>query len=335
MVFSVKKFFKQTLDIEDISYLSRLLETKLPISSCFDLLSNKKNEKMFEEIKHSLDQGMMIENIIPDYLPGKLKPFLLSLLTTLSFEESLKLSLDFYEKQEESRKSLLDSIAYPLIIFFIAITSLYLFDLYGIDSIFSLIASFDAQIELYSQIRVVFRICINVIYYSVLIIFLLTIIYTDQKRIVYLYIFVSRYFPNSIFNIYYSDEFMSLFLICVNAGYKTREALQILKSMKSKPVISFLAFHLDESLMEGETLKEATRKKYYDSSLSRFIKIANYTSDFSGVITSYTLLAKEKIRNRMKRYSRTIQFVTYLFIGLIVVFIYQILFMPMNAISSL
>ena len=90
---------------------------------------------------------------------------------------------------------------------------------------------------------------------------------------------------------------------------------------------------MDESLLEGETLKEAAAKKYYDSSLSRFIKIANYSNDFSLIISSYVKLAKEKIRRRMKRYTFTIQLFTYIFIGAIIIFIYQILFMPMQAIS--
>ena len=98
--------------------------------------------------------------------------------------------------------------------------------------------------------------------------------------------------------------------------------------------LTFLAFHLDESLMEGEMLKEATKKKYYDSSLSRFIKIANYTNEFNEVVSSYTRMAKEKITRRLKRYTLTIQLATYFFIGAVIVFIYQILFMPMQAISA-
>ena len=85
--------------------------------------------------------------------------------------------------------------------------------------------------------------------------------------------------------------------------------------------------------MEGESLKEATRKNYYDSSLSRFIKIANYTNEFSEVIGSYVELSRERIRRRIKRYTSALQMMTYIFIGLIIIFIYQILFMPMQAIS--
>ena len=333
MGFSLKILSEKTMSVEDISYLSKLLNTNMSINECFSLLENRKNRAIFEDIRKKLDQGEMIENVIRDYLPRQLKTYVISLLSTLSLAASLSLSSKFEKRAQEGKKELLDSLAYPLILLFITMTSLYLFDLYGIDSIFSLISSFEADTGLFDSLRMFFRIMINIFYYLILLMFVAALFFFKPANVIMLYIFVSKYLPNSLLNIHYSQEFMALFLICLEAGYKTRQSLEILKAMKSKPVISFLAFHLDESLMEGESLKEATRKNYYDSSLSRFIKIANYTNEFSEVIGSYVELSREKIRRRMKRYTNTIQMMTYAFIGLIIIFIYQILFMPMQAIS--
>ena len=122
-------------------------------------------------------------------------------------------------------------------------------------------------------------------------------------------------------------------LTCTERGCKTKQALQILKGMKTKPIISFLAFHMDESLLAGESLKEAVKKNYYDLSLSRFIKIANYTNEFSDMLSKYVSLSRDRIARTMKRYTLMIQLVTYSFIGIIVVFIYQILFIPMQTLS--
>ena len=223
-------------------------------------------------------------------------------------------------------------------------TCLYLFDLYGMDTIFSMIASFDADLELYRDMRVLFSIVVNLFYYGILLIFGLIIFFSSRKRIVYLYIFVSRYFPNSFFNIYYSEEFMSLLLVCARRGYSTKEALDILKArlgtiMEKYPGIpKGVRVHTDNYIFPSAaiylTLKEAARLSYYDSSLSRFIKIANYSNDFSDVIDSYIDLAKQKIVKRMKSYSLCIQLFTYAFIACIIIFIYQILFMPMQAISG-
>ena len=333
MAYSLKMLSRKTLSIEDVSYLSKLLNTNMSISECFTLLQNRKNKEIFEDIRKKLDQGEMIENMIKDHLPRQLKTYVISLLSTLSLAAALSLSLKFEQRSSQGKKELINSLAYPLILLFITMTSLYLFDLYGIDSIFSLIRSFEADIELFGSLRMVFRIMINVFYYLILLLFVVALFFFRPANVIMLYIFVSKYLPNSLLNIHYSQEFMALFLICSQAGYKTKQSLEILKAMTSKPVISFLAFHLDESLLEGESLKDATKKNYYDSSLSRFIKIANYTNEFSEVIGSYVELSRDKIKRRIKRYTSTLQMMTYVFIGLIIIFIYQILFMPMQAIS--
>lgn len=329
-----KMLFRKEISIEDLTYISKLIDTNISLHQAFELLKNKHNEKIFNMIIKSLNEGKMIESIIVDYLPRQIEDYIIPLLKTLPFSQALSLSLEFYEQHTSSENKIMAEIAYPCILLFVSMTVLYLFDLYGMDTIFNLISSFDANLELLRSMRLVFRIIINVFYYGILALTLLLIFLIQPKRISILYIFLSKHFPNSLINVHYSQEFVSLLLVCVNKGYKTKTALSILKAMKSKPIISFLAFHMDEALMEGESLKEAAKKNYYDLSLSRFIKIANYTNEFSKMLGNYVLLAKEKINRKIKKYTLTIQLTTYAFIGIIVMFIYQILFVPMQALST-
>lgn len=330
----LKIFNKKELSIEDLTYLSKLLDTGLALSFCFDLLKNKRNKTIFEDISKKLEDGVMIEDAINGCLPKVIEAYMLPLLKKISFSEALSLSLKFYEKNNETNNKLISNIAYPCILLFVTVTALYLFDLYGIDAIFELLASFSTDLHFFESVRMVFRIIIQGFYYGILLVIIVVIVFSRPSKLPLLYIYFSKHFPNSLINTYYSEEFVSLLLVCVDKGYKTKEALTILKSMKSKPIVSFLAFHLDDALMQGEALKDATKKVYYDSSLSRFIKIANYTNDFSNILTNYTNLTREKINNKMKKYTLTIQIATYGFIGVIVVFIYEVLFLPMQAISS-
>ena len=329
-----KTFNKKTISIEDLSYISKLLDTNLSLSQTFNLIKNKNNEKILSKIIDNLNNGELIENIIKDYLPKEIKDYMVALLKTMSFSSALSLSLGFYDKRKENENRLISSIAYPCILLFVSITVLYLFDLYGMDAIFDLIKTFDVNLDVYDGIRIVLRIVIKGFYYGVLISVLLIIYFIQPKKISIFYLFASKYFPNSLITTYYSEEFISLLLICINAGYKTKESLNILMQMKSKPIVSFLAFHMDESLLEGESMKQAVKKDIYDIALSRFIKIANYTNEFSKMLESYVSFASSRIQRKMKKYTTTIQITTYSFIGIIVIFIYQILFIPMQAISS-
>lgn len=327
-------FDSKYIGMDDLHYLRKLLDTDLSLNYCLQLLENSRNKTAFKDIRDQLSKGKLIEEFIGDYLPKPIKEYMVPLLHNLSLSESLALSLDFYGRNNNSILALVSDVAYPLIMLFVTISALYLFDLYGIDSIFSLLDTIGLEIGLYNDVRIVFRIVIHFFYYGILIGIALFAYFLNSKRICYLYLFVSKYFPSSLMNIYYSEEFVSLLLICVKRGFGYKKSLEILKRMKNKPVISMLAFHLDESLLDGEQLNEAVKKKYYDASLSRFIRIASSTDDFSGVLDSYTNLARERINRRVKASSRIIQITTYLIIGIIVIFIYQVLFMPMQAISA-
>lgn len=327
-------FDESKIGVDDLIYLNQLLSSDISFQHALDLLENKKNKKIFDDIKNRLSKGELIENIIITYLPKTISSYMDPLLKTLSFQMSLDLALQFYQKHKSSTDSLVSKIAYPCILLFVTITALYLFDLYGLDSIFSIVSSFDQEIKLYSNIRVLFRILITSIYYFMLLIILVVIYFSRPSKLAYLYLFLSKHFPNSLIATYYSEEFVSLLLICVKRGYGSKNSIEILKKMKNKPVISLMAFHLEDSLLKGNTLNEAVKQKYFDNSLSRFIKIANFSKDFETILMSFIDLSRIKINHKMKQYSQTIQLFTYSFIGIIIIFIYQILFMPMQAING-
>lgn len=332
---SLKKIFiNKKISIDDLTYLLKLLNTNISLHQAIELLTNKNNEECFNEIIEKLNSGMMIENIIVDYLPKQIKEYMIPLLKVMSFTSALSLSLEFYFQHKSSENKIISQIAYPCILLFISITALYLFDLYGMDMIINLIKSFNTNVQSFSVIRTIFRILIKTMYYGILILTLIVIYYSQPNRITYLFLYINKWFPNSLVSVYYSNELISLLLICINNGYKTKQSLNILKNMKTKPIISFLAYHLDEAMLQGDSLKQAIEKKYYDLSLSRFVKIANYTNDFSSMLSSYSALSKEKIEKSLKKITTSIQLVTYSFIGTIVIFIYQILFMPMQALSA-
>lgn len=335
MAFLKKLLSKKSLSIEDLTYLNKLLKVNMPMNSVFDLLKNKKNKEMLEDINTKLNNGLLIEDIIKDYLPEKIETYISPLLKNLPFSVALDISLSFYERQKENESYIISNIGYPCILLFVSLTALYLFDMYGVDTIFSIIKSFGTNLELINSIRKVLRIIVYIFYYGILIFIILIYFYSRPNKIAYLYLLLSKYLPNSLIHVYYSEQFVSLLLICVSRGYKTKTSLEMLKNMRNKPIISFMAYHLDEMLLKGETLNDASKQSYYDNSLSKFIKIGSYSNDFKAMLENYIDLAKTKIKVKTKRYTLTIQMCTYISIGLIIIFVYQILFLPMQTISSL
>lgn len=331
----IKYFKKETIKLEDLVYLNELLKTNLPIKTCLNLLKNRSNKDLFDSLINMLDKGYLIEEVIKDYLPKDISSYMLNLLKRLSFNESLELSLSFHKKSNDNLKGIEKSLTYPLVLLFISLTALYLFDYYALDSVLDLMRSFNADINTFSSFRVFIKILIYVFYFVFIIVSILVLYFFNNKRISLFYILISKYLPNSLLQTYFTEDFVSLFIICLRLGYKTKDAIEILISLNNKPIVSLLAFHLDEKLLEGKSLKEASDQSYFDSLLEKFINIASYSNDFTGIMNNYVELANEKIQNKIKLFTTILQTFSYVVIGIVIIFIYQVLFLPMQAITAI
>lgn len=327
-------FKSNCIDDNELIYLNKLLLTNTPINTCLQMIKSRNNSKIIDSILNSLSSGKTIEESISNYLPKQLNSYIKPLLKHMSFSSALDLSLAFYVENKTSEKKISNSIAYPLALLFASLTGLYIFDLYGIDSIINLLDTFNSDLSSFISLRMMIKVVIYILYFAMLIISCLLLFFTREKRIVFLYIFLSKYLPNSLIQSYYSKQFVSLFIICDEKGYKTKETIEILNSMKNKPITSFLAYQLNETLLMGEELNKAIDCHYFDEVLARYIKIGIYSNDFINVLNSYIELVKLKIDKKMKEYTLLIQLITYLIIGMIIIFVYQVLFLPMQAIAN-
>lgn len=326
---------KKNLNVEDLKALNELLKSGLAINDCFTLIENRENHKNIAALKEQLLKGSQIEDVIIEYLPKDIASYIKALVKTMPFSNSLNLALSFYDKIKENTKAIQKAILYPFVLLFVSLTALYLFDSYGLDTIFNMLKSFSVENISFNILRIIFRVIVYIFYFGMLIVSGALLYFLNEKNITLFYILVCKYFPNSLIQTYYCEEFISLFLICTSIGYKSKDTLNILKSLKNKKIVSLLAFHMDEKLLEGKSLLQASKQNYYDYTLANFINIAVYTNDFNKILNDYIYLSQNKIKNRMKKIATIIQCLSYIGIGAIIIFIYQVLFLPMQALIKI
>lgn len=328
------KLNKNKLSISDLNSINELLKSGLTFKESFELIKTNKNEKIINKIINELNKGILIEKILLDYLPKNIASFLKPLLKVMSFSKSLELSLAFYKEDQDNEKEIEKNLIYPFVLLFVAISGLYLFDNYGLDSIIMMLKSFNNDFNFLIPIRIIFKIIVYLFYFGLIIFVILYFYFKKEKNISIFYLLIVNNFKNSLIHVYFCKEFINLFMICANLGYKTKDILKALKALHNKPIVSLLAFHLEEYLLNGESLKEASKQKYFDETLSKFINVAIYTNDYLYILNNYLLISDKRIKDAIKKMTSFIQIGSYLFIGLIIVFIYQILFLPMQAISN-
>ena len=104
--------------------------------------------------------------------------------------------------------------------------------------------------------------------------------------------------------------------------------------MREKPLISFLAYHVDEAFMKGEGMAEALDNPYLDSRLQSFMKMAVVSLNFDKLLRRYVEVCAMDMERRIKKYTRIVQFSIYILIGVMLIFIYQVLFLPIQAIGQ-
>ena len=324
----------KTLKYDDLISINELLKTGLSLKQALDLIKNKDNDEIINLIIKELDTGKQIEEVIIKYLPKNIALYLNSLIGSMPFNDGLNLALAFIDKNKENTKTFLSSFLYPFILLFLSLSALYIFDAYGLDTILNMLNSFVGDVEGIKIFRIVLRVVVYIFYFLLLLILLGILYFFNNRNITLFYILVCKYLPNTIVQKYFCVEFISLLSICINNGYKSKESLNILKNLHNKPIVSFLAFHLDEKLLEGVSLKDASKQNYYDYSLSKFINIGTHSLSFLAILNDYINLNTNLIKAKMKKLALSIQFVTYVLIGIVIVFVYQILFLPMNALAN-
>ena len=65
------------------------------------------------------------------------------------------------------------------------------------------------------------------------------------------------------------------------------------------------------------------------------MKTAVYSSDCERMLEGYLEMTRVRTETQIRRFSRTVQFVSYLMIGIMIVLMYRLLLMPINMMQQM
>lgn len=330
----LNNLFKTRYSINDIKFLSKLIDTKMPIKTCLEIISSSKTKNLSKEISNKLDKGDLFEDIIIDYVPLNISKYFEKLIKLLGFNKTIDISLNIIETRKKNIDDVLGKALYPLILMFVSIIALILFDNFGLDSIIQMMSSFINDLSVIYLFRTIFSIVTKALFIVLIFLIGVSIAWFGFNKQVLIYCFINKLFNDNIINIYYTNEFINLYTIIINNGYKTKEALDIIKELDNMRICSYIAGKVSENLKEGNDLVNSVDINELDSSLSKFFMIASYSKDYLSILLNYLDYSKEKVNIFIKKITAYIQGSSYVVIGLIIIFVYQLLFMPMQAITG-
>ena len=131
------------------------------------------------------------------------------------------------------------------------------------------------------------------------------------------------------------QNFTRFFLECVRQKLSTIQCMDILMHLPGRPVVSYIARMLDQEMRKGSSLEDAVHTDLLESSLSRFMKTAIYSSDCEKMLEGYLEMVEERKKRQIRRLTTAVQLVSYTLIGIVIVTIYRVLMIPMTMIQQI
>lgn len=322
------------LSLIDCESIYRLLKSGFSIQDTFDLIEDTKNEEILHSISNHLQQGSSLTEAIHPYLPKEILSHTLSFSKFLSFEKSLELSIQLYEKKKDTLNQSIKILVYPLLLLFGTILGLNLFNQLIFPTLMSLLDRFGSQNNLYTimhQVITLFTILFFVLLVSIGILFFYA---RDQNHALKLYQRLYKNLHNSIFQKLITIRMIRYFMVCHQMGISTKETMTLLKGLENDRIIQWIALEMDQSFQVGESFQQTLKQPTLDPLLEKFILIATYSSSLDEMMVSYLETSEERVKRELKQFSKRIQFFTYALISFLLIFIYQILLMPLEVLSN-
>ncbi len=326
---------KSYIDLLDCEGILTLLISGFSLEQAMNLLENDFNKYVFNNIKDKLNKGEDINSFFHEFVPKQIKNNFKNFISYLPFNNSLKLSLSIYNEEKLQRKKYISKLLYPSLMLIATIIGIYFFIWICFPILLSLMKEFKADMIYAALIQKLVYIFLNILFVFVMIIELLILYYMQSKNQVKGYKLVSKFKYLEVIKLMISNDFARFYQQCTNIGCSTISSIQILKSFDNKPIISFIAKTIDDSLIEGNSFKNAFDSKYLDKGLFRFLNISLYSLNTDKMLEGYIKLNEIKLNNFFKKLTLLIQGFTYSSISIVLIFVYQVLLLPLSIITNL
>lgn len=321
--------------LEDTRLFSQLMKSGYSFTQCLDYLEDQKNAQYFMWAKEKMKQGEAIDEWASQFFNNSIQSYLECFLRFLSVNQALELSVTLYDQKESDHKEFIKMTGYPVAMFLFSLVGVQLFCLLCMPSLIQMMKGFEVSTFAIEGIYHLLMVCAFVLTVLLILGFCVIGYYLMPHHLVEGIELMYRCNLGYLIQKPLSNHFALLYYHCVRMGIPTRLALQMLKNCTSQPVICFLAEHVDNQLNIGNDLVEAVGIQYLDPSFQKLMKTIVLSASALNLLEGYLKVADVKRRKRMKQAGQLIQGIAYVFIAIMIVLVYQVLFLPLSMLERM
>lgn len=115
----------------------------------------------------------------------------------------------------------------------------------------------------------------------------------------------------------------------------TKQALLLIKNASTSPTLMWLSTLVTYELEEGKPFEESIQLDIFDSQFISLLQLGSKTNQLLELLTTYLYSQRILILNQVSKAGNALKSFTYLFLGLLIIVMYQILLAPMSLMGTL
>ena len=321
------------LNENDCLVLSSLLQNEYPMDLVLSLIKDKSNQKIITTMRKQLEEGISIDQVLYPLLPKSYQKPFATFIYVLPLGQCLAQCQRLVYLQADMRKFWMKQFIPSSIMLALTYIGLILFKSYGISIMVQMSQSFHQEIGWIDTLNVFLTVSIIALSLMALIGAILSILLAIPKINQWVINHLPKHNRN-LFILKASYNFSLYFNACLSQGISTHETFSVL-SESNDYFVSLIAQFIQDQLGQGISFMDALSQTILDDTLIRFIELSMYTNTVVDAINAYQTSCAYLIEKKCKQSSMLFQLIAYTLIGILIICIYQVLFLPMHIMSTL
>ena len=330
-----KKRRKILLDEQTCSGIAVLMENGMTLQDAMNVIEDRRNADAFTLVRERLAKGEQLASFFPSLLTRGLGNVMDGFLQVLPFHQALSLSMTVMANEKQIRQKIIRQMLYPILMMCGTLAGICLFSSFVLPRMISLLASFHVTEGGLDGVRILIQTVSAVLFVLFLAGSLLAVFCTRPKRIRKTYLFLAAHNRGILMIRHASEDFSRYYLECVRRNISTINTLHLLQNLEGKPLVGLIAEEMDRMLSHGSDFETAVSAIDVDPSLSRFLRTAFHASQCEKMLEGYLQMSSLRTETLIRRFSSAVQLLSYAVIGVMIVFVYLVMLMPMKMMQNL
>ncbi len=308
-------------------YFASLLRQGYPLKQALQLL-----EKDSFQVFQMLDDGIRIEQLVIDACRGRMKVFVTFFLEMTSLANAIACASSMYMFEQKLKQEMIKKSIYPFFILLVSFFTVYIFSGYVIPQ---LVQHFEIEQNYMFQLVGVIQQLANLMVIGIVCLFLLFGLCQISSKVMRVV---------GAFGLTHSPlvkEWMSFYLAHYlieldQHGLSTRQAFLFLQDMRKQPLFHSVSQSIYNGLNAGADLFVVLQE---NSRISKRFKlhftIGSSTGAFREMMISYRDEQQRRWEMQIKKFNMVLQIISYSFVGVMVICVYQVMLLPLQLLERM